>query len=118
MSSPRPPAPSAPPDHAARPRTRRRHPSLARAVVETLEGRRLLAQSIWAYPGTDGKLLYKPLPLGDKIGDYTNVGYMGGTVPIPNVPTKITVSPVAGDDQQNIQNAIDFVESLVPDANG
>jgi hypothetical protein len=29
---------------------RRSHPGLERAVVETLESRRLLAQSMWAYP--------------------------------------------------------------------
>jgi len=42
--------------HAVRPRSRRssRDQRLSRAVVETLETRRLLAQSIWAYPGADG----------------------------------------------------------------
>jgi hypothetical protein len=34
------------------------------------------------------------------------------------VPVKITVSPIAGDDQTNIQNAINFVQGLTPDANG
>ena len=90
----------------------------AAAAFEALEARRLLAQSIWAYPGADGKLLYKPLPLGDKIGDYTNVGYMAGLAPIPHVPTKVTVSPVAGDDTASIQSAIDAVEAMAPDAAG
>src|SRR5687768_930582 len=92
---------------------------IATAVeIEALEARRLLAQSIWAYPGADGKLLYKPLPLGDKIQDFTSVGYMGGTVPIPNVPTKVTISPVAGDDTASIQAAIDAIEAMTPDAAG
>src|SRR3954471_1633328 len=100
-------------------RGHRRRPRHARRLAfETLEARWLLAQSVWAFPGADGKLLYKPLPLGDKIGDYSNVGYMAGLAPIPDVPTKITVSPIAGDDQTNIQNAINFVQGLTPDANG
>src|SRR5687768_5438042 len=117
MPSPRRPVePEHPPCSRLRSRRRTGHAGLARAIVETLETRRLLAQSIWAYPGADGKLLYKPLPLGDKIGDYSNVGYLGGTAPIPNVPTKVTVSPVAGDDTASIQAAIDAVELMTPDA--
>jgi hypothetical protein len=106
--------------HQHRPPHRKngRRPSVARAVVEALETRRLLAQSIWAYPGADGKLLYKPLPLGDKIQDFTNVGYMGGLAPIPDVPVRQTVAPVAGDDTASIQAAINFVQSLTPDAAG
>jgi hypothetical protein len=67
---------------------------LRRAVLETLETRYLFAQSIWAYPGLDGKMLYKPLPLGDKIQDFSNVGYKGGLEAIPDVPVKATVSPI------------------------
>src|SRR5688572_22026170 len=89
-----------------------------RTPCEPLEARVMFAQSIWAFPGADGKLLYKPLPLGDKIGDYSNVGYMGGNSAIPDVPTRMTVSPIAGDDQTNIQNAINAVQALAPDANG
>jgi hypothetical protein len=99
-------------------RQRQSDPRVVRAVVETLETRWLLAESIWAYPGADGKLLYKPLPLGDTIGDYSNVGYMGGTVPIPTVPVKDTVSPVAGDDAATIQAAIDAVEAMPLDEIG
>src|SRR5688572_28499316 len=94
---------------------------LARAVMETLEGRQLLAESAWAFPGADGKLLYRPLPWGDKIGDYSGVGYRGGTVPIPHVPTKVTVTEVAGDttdDTARIQASIVSVEAMAPDAAG
>ena len=87
--------------HRRRPRRQ-----LRPLAFETLEHRWLFAQSIWAYPGQGGQLLYKPLPLGDKIGDYSNVGYQAGLAPIPDVPVKVTVSPVAGDDQTSIQNAI------------
>src|SRR5688500_2991742 len=92
---------------------------LARAVREALEGRQLLAQSVWAFPGADGKLLYRPMPFGDKIGDYSSVGYRGGTVPIPHVVTKVTLTEALGDttdDTARIQAAIDSVEAMTPDA--
>ena len=70
----------------------RHHPSIIRAAIETLEQRQLLANSIYAFPGADGHMLYKPLPLGDHIQDYSTVGYRGGTVPIPNLPAMANVS--------------------------
>src|SRR5947208_16588376 len=90
----------------------------ARAAIETLEQRRLLANSIYAYTGADSHLLYKPQPLGDHIEDYSNVGYMGGAVPIPDVAVKATVSPVAGDDEGKSEAAIATVAALPLDPNG
>src|SRR3954464_11780615 len=78
----------------------------ATTTFEALETRRLLANSIYAYPGLDGHMLYKPQPLGDHIEDFSNVGYKGGTVAIPDVPTVVTISPVAGDDEASIEAAI------------
>src|SRR3954468_4176892 len=101
-------------DRSLRPELR----AIARAVVEALEIRQLLAQSIWAYPGADGHLLYKAQPLGDHIEDYSTAGYKGGTLPIPDVPVKATVSPVAGDDTATIQGAINAVAAMPLDANG
>src|SRR5439155_21211596 len=100
--------------------TPRRHPhrKLARAVVQALESRRLLANSIYAFPGADNHMLYQPQPLGDHIEDYSNSGYMGGTVAIPDIPVKATVNPIAGDDTANIQAAINSVAALPLDANG
>jgi autotransporter-associated beta strand protein len=92
--------------------------AIARAVVEALEIRQLLAQSIWAYPGGDGHLLYKTQPLGDHVEDYSTAGYKGGTLPIPDVPVRATVSPVAGDDTSAIQAAINSVAAMPLDANG
>src|SRR6478752_3184284 len=87
-------------------------------LLQALESRRLFANSIYAFPGADGHMLYQPQPLGDHIQDYSTAGYMGGTVPIPDVPIKATVSPIAGDDAANIQNAINAVAALPLDANG
>src|SRR5437870_13587264 len=98
-----------------RPRTFRRRRA---HLLEPLELRRLLATSVWAYTGADGHMLYRPQPLGDKIEEYSNAGYMGGTVTIPDVPVKATVSPIAGDDTANIQAAINAVAALPMDASG
>src|SRR4051794_757580 len=103
--------------HTIRPRI----PCLSRAVsmaLEAMESRRYFANSIYAFPGADGHMLYQPQPLGDHIQDYSTAGYKGGTVPIPDVPVKATVSPVAGDDAATIQAAINSVAAMPLDANG
>ena len=70
------------------------------------------------YPGTEGKLIYVPDSLGNKIPDFSNAGYKGGGVPIPYVAIKETVWPVLGDNSANIQTAIDKVSALPLDASG
>jgi len=52
------------------------------------------------------------------IPDFSFCGYKGGGVAIPFVGVKRTISPVPGDNTQNIQSAIDFVSGLPQDANG
>ncbi len=103
-------------------RARRRRGMITPAAhcVELLESRTLLANSVWAFPGADGKMLYQPQPLGDHIEDYSNSGYKGGTVPIPLVPVKAIVpAPTAGVDQTSaIQAAINSVSALPVDTNG
>ena len=61
------------------------------------------------YPGADGKLVYVPDEQGNTIPDSSHAGYGGGGVPIPTVPVKETIWPVAGDNTANIQAAIDKV---------
>ncbi|MDB5212024.1 MAG: hypothetical protein JWQ30_2851 [Sediminibacterium sp.] len=46
--------------------------------------------------------------------DYSYAGYMGGGVTIPNIGTKITLSPVDGDNSSNIQKAIDQLAATEP----
>src|SRR5947207_14081394 len=105
-------------DTFVRRRSTTRQRRIVRAAMQTLESRRLLAQSIYAFPGADGHMLYLPQPLGDNIQDYSTAGFQGGTVPIPNVAVKATVSPIAGDDTANIQAAINAVSALALDASG
>ena len=71
-----------------------------------------LARSEWVYAAPNGKLIYKTLPAGDKIMDFSYAGYMGGGVKIPDVAVKITLSPSTGDNTDAIQKAIDEVSKM------
>lgn len=87
-------------------------------TVFTLTGMMAIAQkSQWVYTGAGGKLVYKTLPAGDRIMDFSYAGYMGGGVGLPDVPVKITLSAADGDNAEAIQSAIDKV-SQMPLANG
>ena len=70
------------------------------------------------HPGEDGRLVYIPDYRGNRIPDFSHVGYMGGGVPIPDVPVKITLEPEPGDDTQRIQQAINEMSLLPLDENG
>src|SRR5215471_9959832 len=77
--------------------------------------------SAWIFPAPNGRLLYQPDALGNRILDASGVGYKGGTVPLPTsntVPVKVTISPVAGDNTANIQAAVNTVSAMGLDANG
>jgi hypothetical protein len=70
------------------------------------------------YRGEDGKLAYTTDFRGNRIPDFSYVGYKGGGVPIPHVPVAITVGPGDGDDEARIQEAIDYVSKLALDRDG
>ena len=74
--------------------------------------------SVWYFPGVSGRMIRQPDALGNRVLDYSGVGYKGGAVAIPNVVEKTNLSPVAGDNSARIQAAINYVSSLPPDANG
>ena len=74
--------------------------------------------SVWAFPSAGGRIIRQPDALGNRLLDYSGVGYKGGTVPIPNVVAKTNVSPVAGDNHAVIQSAINYVATLPLDTNG
>jgi hypothetical protein len=66
--------------------------------------------SQWVTPDSTGKLTYKALNAGgDHIMDFSHAGYLGGGVPLPEVPAAITLGPSGGDDTAAIQGAIDMV---------
>jgi hypothetical protein len=71
------------------------------------------------YPGKDGDLVYEPDERDDCVPDFSNCGYRGGGVPLPDVPVRMTLEPTEqGDDAERIQHAIKTVSALKPDENG
>lgn len=74
--------------------------------------------SLVVHPGQDGKLVYVPDFRGNRIPDFSMVGYLGGGKEIPDIPVKVTVSPEPGDATARVQRAIDEVAALAPDREG
>lgn len=80
--------------------------------------------SSFVYPGQDGWIISKPDNLGDRVPNFSRVGYRYGEEPLPDVQFLVesnrwfVVSPVVGDDQAAIQTAIDQVELLATNAYG
>jgi hypothetical protein len=70
------------------------------------------------YPGKDGKLIYAPDEKGNTIPDFSNCGYKGGGVRLPDVPVRVTVDAVSGDASQVVQAAIDKVSAMAPETSG
>lgn len=66
----------------------------------------------WVDLGPTGKLVYRQLPTGDHIMDFSYAGYESGGVPLPAVPVVRTLTPSGNDDTAAIQKAIDDVSSL------
>lgn len=81
-------------------------------MISGICGAQSSAKSQWVYPDSKNSLAYKTTENGDKIMDFSYAGYMGGGVTIPDVPVKITVSPLAGDNTEAIQNAINEVSQM------
>ena len=99
---------------------------MAILALHWLEGTSRVSKptSALAYPGPDGRLVYTTYSnVGDTrslniLPDWSNCGYMGGGVKIPDVPVKMIVEPIDGDDGAHIQAAIDYVSGLPLDSNG
>ena len=67
----------------------------------------------WVSQDALGRLVYRTLPRGDRIVDFSYAGYMGGGVPLPTrVPIGKTVASSGGDDTAAIQKAIDDVSAM------
>jgi hypothetical protein len=64
------------------------------------------------YPDKSGRLIYTPDENGNTIPDFSNCGYRGGGLKLPDAPVKAIVEPADGDAQQRIQAAIDRVAAL------
>jgi hypothetical protein len=67
----------------------------------------------------NGHLVYGQDEQGNQVPDFSSVGYGGGGVPLPNVPTQITLNPQGtGDDTSRIQQALNQVAQIAPNAQG
>lgn len=70
------------------------------------------------YPGLSGFLIYRPTEIGDRIPNFSMVGYGGGGVSIPDATELVSadrivsVAPERGGDYDRIQDAIDQVSSM------
>ncbi len=95
--------------------TRLRAICLSGAVIVTCGAPSLQAQtSQWVERGDTGRLIYTPDAEGDRILDFSNVGYKGqGAAAIPtNISNVITLSPIGGDDTTQIQSAINTLAGM------
>jgi hypothetical protein len=83
----------------ARLHTWSKRPWVFRPECEQLEARCLLSTSRLVYPGPDGNLIYQPDARGNRIEDFSMVGYQAGLVPLPDtdggipVPVQVTLDP-------------------------
>lgn len=78
-------------------------------------------RSVLVFPGEDGRLVYRPFTdRGDVIPDFSGVGYRRGERPLPEVPVRLTLAPSTdgSDDTARIQETIDRVAQMAPDADG
>jgi autotransporter-associated beta strand protein len=77
-----------------------------------------LPQAQWVHFATNGTLAYYADNMTNRLPDFSFAGYTGGGIALPTIPVKQTIAPVTGDNTANIQNAINAVSALVPDAIG
>jgi hypothetical protein len=67
---------------------------------------------------SSGKLEYTEDSRGNRLPDFSHVGYHSGERSIPHVPVKITLEPGSGDDTRRIQDALENLGTLPPDKTG
>ncbi|MFU8780554.1 MAG: hypothetical protein ACNA71_05960 [Kiritimatiellia bacterium] len=68
--------------------------------------------------GANGRLEYHHDERGNRLPDFSYVGYHAGERPIPDVPVVIRLEPQDGDDTDRIQAAIDMLGRREPGADG
>ncbi len=68
--------------------------------------------------GKDKKLVYAEDSKGNRIPDFSHVGYRNLEVPIPDLEVKVTLKPGVGDDTERIQKALDEVGRIRANTKG
>jgi autotransporter-associated beta strand protein len=77
------------------------------------------ATSTWVWRGADGSLAYRSQSDGDRIPDFSMVGYGAGWADLPATPpVVVTVTATTGDATSRIQTALNSVAALPLQANG
>jgi hypothetical protein len=66
-------------------------------------------ESRTVFLGADGRLVYAVDAKGNRLPDFSYVGYHLGERAIPDVPVQVTLQPIEGDNTAHIQAAIDRV---------
>ncbi len=81
-----------------------------------------VAQNQWqskiVFYGANGRLQYVRDSLGNAIPDFSYAGYKNSDAPIPDIPVVLTIEPISGNNTAHIQQAIDSVARMEPDAFG
>jgi len=75
------------------------------------------ASSVCRIDGS-GKLVYRKDAKGNRLPDFSHVGYHAGEKALPDVPVRMTIEPAVGDDTMRIQDALDKLGTLRLDKNG
>jgi len=70
------------------------------------------------YKNSAGLLISVPDYRGNRIPDYSDVGYKAGKEKIPDAPTVIELTPSGGDDTDNLEEAIKYVSGLPHNKDG
>jgi F5/8 type C domain len=84
----------------------------------TASGQPPAGQSSVVFMGSNGKLGYAPDYKGNRPLDFSNAGYGGGGVALPNVQARVVLEPADGDNSARIQAAIDQVSAIPQNAEG
>jgi hypothetical protein len=74
--------------------------------------------SNWFQLDQTGKGIYPLDKKGNRLPDFSHVGYHSGERAIPRVPVKITLEPDQGDDTRRIQDALDKLGLFPSDQDG
>lgn len=69
-------------------------------------------QSAIVQEDASGQLVYVEDAEGNRIPDFSNAGYRGGGVDLPDYPIETSIGPIDGDNTAHIQSAIDAISSL------
>lgn len=67
---------------------------------------------------SDSSMTYVRDEEGNVVPDFSHAGYRGGGVDIPQAGVEVTISPIAGDNTDHIQAAIDLVAMMPMDSEG